>query len=656
MSSLFYRELKSPPYLNINNHYNYATAVDSHESDVDINEYYNHVDENDIATQQEAKNLAKLKLIKEELKKRSGRLFNDPYHISHEMWGKSRTISDLPDWNKNMSSRTSNERVRVYEDGIPSIKLLASFQKSLPTSYPPHPALGSPKSYTKYRNMITNRRIYEVVSRIAQPKMESILSIADMNSKQEAIDKLFEYIHNFLCCKKSNSRKKSSFMNNIIPIDQLSIWKSHPEFPLKVEKNIEEFLKNFNKTEKINPSASFHIDRANKDAKKSGIHEPSPFFIDFLKEPECQLDENNIPTFLHPLTVSPKDSVGRMVEEWNLSSHQETKRIMMRECMSSVANELQKKTHDSLVYVHGVKGVGKTTLLALITASARKSGHVVLYIPDSNRLVKRGYYNEASSLSHRQLFDLPILSQEFCSNLLYSHKNKLDHIIIYPQNLLEIFFCQKKLKILRSELLKKGIASNDQTNLTSILNIATRFISLASPCFEIVLYTLMNQSSIPFTIIIDEFNCYFGQSHYYNELYDKRALNSIPLEYFTLFRPFFQLMGLSKDTINNITYIPQTKVSTNTNILVGTTHSHAISPSVTSSLTQVMKNNDYVSTILVPPYSPKEVNHIISNFEIIGIGRLRFDKGEILMNEQEVAYLRMISEGVGQNLFDSCIN
>jgi hypothetical protein len=57
----------------------------------------------------------------------------------------------------------------------------------------------------------------------------------------------------------------------------------------------------------------------------------------------------------------------------------------------------------------------------------------------------------------------------------------------------------------------------------------------------------------------------------------------------------------------------------------------------------------------VPQYSAIEVDHILANFEIIGIGRLRFDRGETVMDKHEVAFLRMISGGLGQSLLDACV-
>jgi hypothetical protein len=50
-----------------------------------------------------------------------------------------------------------------------------------------------------------------------------------------------------------------------------------------------------------------------------------------------------------------------------------------------------------------------------------------------------------------------------------------------------------------------------------------------------------------------------------------------------------------------------------------------------------------------------EVQHILYNFEITGIGRLRFDRGNTTLNPEEVEYLRMVSGGTGQHLMDACM-
>ena len=44
------------------------------------------------------------------------------------------------------------------------------------------------------------------------------------------------------------------------------------------------------------------------------------------------------------------------------------------------------------VYVRGARGTEKSAALATIVASARLSGHILLYLPDGDRLRKNGLY------------------------------------------------------------------------------------------------------------------------------------------------------------------------------------------------------------------------------------------------------------------------
>ena len=70
--------------------------------------------------------------------------------------------------------------------------------------------------------------------------------------------------------------------------------------------------------------------------------------------------EKVVPTILHPLRPHPRDGPGRMVEEWELAAHKETKRIMLRQCTQKIAQTLT-EFPTSRVYVHGRKGTGKVS-------------------------------------------------------------------------------------------------------------------------------------------------------------------------------------------------------------------------------------------------------------------------------------------------------
>ena len=72
-----------------------------------------------------------------------------------------------------------------------------------------------------------------------------------------------------------------------------------------------------------------------------------------------------------------------MVEEWRLSAHDTAKSIMLRQCTREAARMLA-ENKSSRIYIHGREGIGKSAVLTTIVASARKSGYIVLYMPDGD--------------------------------------------------------------------------------------------------------------------------------------------------------------------------------------------------------------------------------------------------------------------------------
>ncbi len=86
-------------------------------------------------------------------------------------------------------------------------------------------------------------------------------------------------------------------------------------------------------------------------------------------------DESGVPNLLYPLTVHPKEGVGRMVEEWQLAANKETKRIMIRDAMRDVARAIVEATSSApsadtaggaaRVFVAGKRGVGKVSLITI---------------------------------------------------------------------------------------------------------------------------------------------------------------------------------------------------------------------------------------------------------------------------------------------------
>ena len=77
--------------------------------------------------------------------------------------------------------------------------------------------------------------------------------------------------------------------------------------------------------------------------------------------------------------------------------------------------------------------------------------------------------------------------------------------------------------------------------------------------------------------------------------------------------------------------------------------------SLTESANALAERDNPVNVVEVRRFSNVEVQHILYNFEITGIGRLRFDRGNTTLNPEEVEYLRMVSGGTGQHLMDACM-
>lgn len=525
-------------------------------------------------------------------------------------------------------------------DGIPTLEELA--RTSLPSSPPPHPALGNPAPYLKYRKNMIKDHIRDAVIQFAEPKVRKILDMKDWDEKQAAIDELFEEVVDTL--KSDDVIDKDGDLIKIV-------IGSQPKFPQMVEKALEEYLQSVVKNEKHNANG----EQVSDNNTTSEI--VTPIFMDFMKVDGSSLDKDGVPTLLSPLKPHAKHGPGRMVEEWELAANEKTRRIMHRECISKIAQAITDSDTDcARVFVTGNKGVGKSASLAAIVASARLSGHIVLYLPDGDRLRKHGFYLEPNN--HRcnpdgsKMFDLPVLSQEVCEQLLTAHKDDFDDITV-SKACIEKMMSGDQLKKLNK--LINDPSEDGSISLRKVLEIGSdsENTSLSASCYSAAIETLMSQESKQFTIVTDQFNCYLDHGHYFHEDYDSSARKAIPLQKITLFQPLLHAFGVEKSADGKV-LSTQLLPMKRTAVIAGVTESHAVPKQITDNLTDTMAKVG-ITCVTVPQYSPIEVEHILANFEITGIGRLRFDRGETVMNSQEVSYLRMISGGIGQNLLDACI-
>lgn len=578
-------------------------------------------------------------------------------------------------------------------DGIPTLKEIVNKADMLPPSYPQHPATGNPKPYLKYRKNLQKQAIYNAVSELAQPHVEGILNLESWEDKQNAVDDLFESI--------------DQQMKEVR--EDMTVLRNQPLFENDVEKSLQQYLRSVVKEEQIKienevsssssstPNTNGEGDddnnddddatATNEDDAEDSESEPipveakqgpEPYFMDLLAVPSAEMDEEGVPKIIYPLKTHAKDGAGRMVEEWELAAHDKTKRIMVRECIAKAAKIMDEAAAEEgsvvcrRVYLTGGTGVGKTAALAALVASARTSGHIVLYIPDGDRLRKLGKYTEPNKFYEhegQQMFDLPVLAQEICSQLLESHETDLGALEGVSKSVLEKYSSVSNVEKLCAKL--EGVdEGDDSVSLISLLKLASESIKFSSTCYLAIIDTLMNQTTKSFTIAMDEFNCYFDHGQYFHMAYDPEVRNSIPYHRITLFQPLLDAMGVRKnDPLENkkraqptFTLIDNPPLMKRGSIIAASTGSRAVVRQYTSDLEAALtssSNNDEahasVSVLEVPTYSPLEVEHILANFEIIGFGKLRFDRGETVLDDQEVAYLRMVSGGVGQNLLDACV-
>ena len=255
-------------------------------------------------------------------------------------------------------------------------------------------------------------------------------------------------------------------------------------------------------------------------------------------------------------------------------------------------------------------------------------------------------------MKRKGIFDLPVVAQEVAEQLLFGHRSDLEGMVAKKETM-EILFTEDQLKRLHSEdEAKKGFT------LVGLLEMARDKRSLSSMCHATVVHTLMDQDEKPFLMVLDNFNRYYDHGHYFHMEYDEMVRNSIPYNQISLFKPALDAMGISVEETSS-----PTAMIKRGGIVVGTTESHAETKRFTEALTvsvhkaeqQTSSNAPPLFVVEVPRYSHVETEHIISNMEVIGIGRLRFDRGDTVMNKNEMGFLRMISSGVGQKLLDDCI-
>lgn len=200
-------------------------------------------------------------------------------------------------------------------------------------------------------------------------------------------------------------------------------------------------------------------------------------------------------------------------------------------------------------------------------------------------------------------------------------------------------------------------------SMDKILDVGVNSTSLSSGCYGMVIAALMTQTVKPFTVVMDEFNCYYDHGHYFHMDYCENVSKAIPINKITIFKPFLDAMGLYPSVVGNdiaqgdasACYSPMKWGS----MIVGMSESRAVRQAFTQALTESAhlqaRNDSSFHVVDLQRFNDVEVQHILYNFECTGIGRLRFDRGYTTLNPEEVEYLRLVSGGLGQPLLDACM-
>jgi len=192
----------------------------------------------------------------------------------------------------------------------------------------------------------------------------------------------------------------------------------------------------------------------------------------------------------------------------------------------------------------------------------------------------------------------------------------------------------------------------ESISVINVLKFAVMEKKYSSMCYSVAVDRLMNQDEKPFLMVMDEFNCFYDHGHYFHMAYDEEVRNAIPYENINLFEHAMSAMALSTDEDSSVP--KETLQIKRGGIIVGTTESHAVRRKVTDALVaSAQSQGEAMHVVEVPRFSDIEAEHILANFEATGIGKLRLDRGDTVMDEQEVAYLKMISGCVGQKLLNA---
>jgi hypothetical protein len=225
------------------------------------------------------------------------------------------------------------------------------------------------------------------------------------------------------------------------------------------------------------------------------------------------------------------------------------------------------------------------------------------------------------------------LSEKVCREFLAQHKEDLQGFQVDKATIEKYFTVEGY--------------SGDSRPLLDLLEVGAKKTSYAPMCYSTVVGVLMNQDEKPFEMVLDEINCYFEAGQYYHADYDEGVKKAIPNDQIILFKP--ATISIKKDEGEENAKSPV--IMKRGAIIVATTESHVIPRNINYGLAACVQRES--SNEKVPMYyfevlrlSRVEVEHMLANYESIGLGKLRLDQGDTVMNGQEVTFLRMVSGGV----------
>lgn len=288
-------------------------------------------------------------------------------------------------------------------------------------------------------------------------------------------------------------------------------------------------------------------------------------------------------------------------------------------------------------------------MLASIVASARKSDYLVMYLPDGDRLRQHGYYIVPSNEKREDKYDLEMLSQETCAAFLQSHEKDLGDMEA-DESTIDKYFG-------RENLANFPEYEGGSLKLVDLLKHSQKVLENAPMCFCIVVEALRNQDEKPFLMVMDDFNCYYDKGFYYHMKYDDDVKKPIPYSIMNLFEHAMATMALTTDLEDE--NVPAPTMIKRGGLIAGFTESHCVRRKVTDALVTYAKSQEKTDESLmvveVPRFSSLEADHVLANFETIGVGAMRFDQGETQMNKPEMAYLKMVSGSIGQKLLDVAV-